>query len=68
MWWVVLFAALFLALAVWAIRAGARRSKELPTVNPYASGDDTSPRDSELGRDSDLDIDRRRESDFDEDR
>ena len=68
MWWVVLFAALFIVLALWALRANARRSKGLPTVNPYASGEDTSPNDSELGRDSDLDFDRRREADFDEDR
>lgn len=67
-WWVVLFVALFLVLALLALRANARRSSELPTVNPYATGKDTSPRDSELGRDSDLDIDRRREADFDDDR
>ena len=66
--WVLLFAALFLVLVVLALVAYARRSSQQGPVNPYVSGDDPSPHDSEFGRDSDLDLDRRREADFDDDR
>ena len=68
MQWVGLFAGLFLVLVVLALIAYARRSSERGPVNPIATGDDTSPGDREFGRDGDLDIDRRREADFDEDR
>ena len=64
--WLLVFAALFLVLVVLALMAYAQRSRERGRVNPYASGDDTSPRDSEFGRDSDLDMDRRRDADFDD--
>jgi len=64
--WVLVFAALFLVLVVLALMAYARRSSERGPANPYASGDDPSPRDSELGRDSDLDLERRRDADFDD--
>ena len=66
--WVLLFAGLFLVLVVLALIAYARRSSERGPVNPYATGDDTSPGDSELGRDGDLDLDRRRDADLDGDR
>jgi hypothetical protein len=66
-WWLVLFIALLLVLVVLALRARRLRPRdERDRANPYSSGDDTSPHDSEFGRDSDLDIDRRRESDFDD--
>ena len=68
MQWVVLFAGLFLVLVVLALLAYARRSSERGPVNPIATGDDTSPGDREFGRDGDLDIQRRREADFDDDR
>jgi hypothetical protein len=64
--WVWTFVALFLILVVLALIAYARRSSESGPVNPYASGDDPSPRDSEFGRDSDMDIERRRDADFDD--
>lgn len=64
--WVLLFAALFLILVVLALIAYGRRSSKQGPVNPYASGDDPSPHDSEFGRDSDLDLDRRRDADFDD--
>jgi hypothetical protein len=64
--WVWTFLALFLILVVLALIAYARRSSERGRVNPYASGDDPSPHDSEFGRDSDLDADRRRDADFDD--
>jgi hypothetical protein len=64
--WVLVFAALFLVLVVLSLMAYARRSSERGRVNPYASGDDPSPHDSEFGRDSDLDVDRRRDADFDD--
>jgi NADH:ubiquinone oxidoreductase subunit 3 (subunit A) len=64
--WVLVFAALFLVLVVLALMAYARRSSERGRVNPYASGDDPSPHDSEFGRDSDTDLDRRRDADFDD--
>ena len=66
--WVLLFAGLFLVLVVLALIAYARRSSEGGPVNPIATGDDTSPGDREVGRDGDLDIHRRRESDLDDDR
>jgi len=66
--WVLVFAGLFLVLVVLALIAYARRASERGPVNPIATGDDTSPGDREFGRDGDLDIDRRRESDFDGDR
>jgi hypothetical protein len=61
----LLFAALFLVLIVLALIARARRSSAAGPVNPYATGDDTTPGDSEFGRDGDMDIDRRRDADFD---
>jgi hypothetical protein len=64
--WLLVFAALFLVLVVLAVMAYARRSTERGRVNPHASGDDPSPHDSEFGRDSDLDMDRRRDADFDD--
>ena len=64
--WVWTFIALFLILVVLALVAYARSSSERGRVNPYTSGDDPSPRDSEFGRDSDLDIERRRDADFDD--
>jgi hypothetical protein len=64
--WVLVFAALFLVLIVLALMAYARSSRERGPVNPYASGDDPSPHDSEFGRDSDLDMERRRDADFDD--
>ena len=64
--WVWLFVALFLVLVVLALIAYARRSSEQGPVNPYASGEDPSPHDSEFGRDSDLDLERRRDADFDD--
>jgi hypothetical protein len=66
--WVLLFAGLFLVLVVLALVARARRSSASGPVNPISTGDDTSPGDREFGRDGDLDIHRRRESDFDDDR
>ncbi len=66
--WLLLFAGLFLVLVVLALIAYARRSSASGPVNPIATGDDTSPGDREFGRDGDLDIHRRRESDFDDDR
>jgi hypothetical protein len=66
--WVLLFAGLFLVLVVLAVVAYARRSSAAGPVNPYATGDDTSPGDRELGRDGDLDLDRRRDADFREER
>ena len=66
--WVLLFAALFLVLVVLALVAYARRSSERGPVNPIATGDDTSPGDREFGRDGDLDVERRREADFDDER
>ena len=66
--WVLLFAGLFLVLVVLALIAYARRSSERGPVNPYTTGDDTSPGDSEFGRDGDLDLDRRRDADFEGDR
>jgi hypothetical protein len=64
--WVLVFAALFLVLVVLALMAYARRSRERGRVNPYSSGDDPAPHDSEFGRDSDLDLERRRDADFDD--
>jgi hypothetical protein len=64
--WVLVFAALFLVLVVLSLMAYARRSSERGRINPYASGDDPSPHDSEFGRDSDMDIERRRDADFDD--
>ena len=66
--WVLLFAGLFLVLVVLAVIGYARRSSASGPVNPHATGDDTSPGDSELGRDGDLDLDRRRDADFREER
>lgn len=66
--WLLLFAALLLVLVVLALIAYARRASARGPVNPIATGDDTSPGDREFGRDGDLDIQRRRESDFDDDR
>ena len=64
--WLLVFAALFLVLVVLALMAYARRSSERGRINPNASGDDPSPHDGEFGRDSDLDIERRRDADFDD--
>ena len=66
--WVLLCAGLFLVLVVLALVAYARRRSELGPVNPYGTGGDTSPGDSELGRDADMDMQRRREADFDDNR
>lgn len=64
--WVWLFVALFVVVIVLALIAWTRRSSE--RADPYATGDDTSPRDGELGRDHDMDVERRRDADFDDDR
>ena len=66
--WLLLFAALFLVVVVLALVAYARRASERGPANPLATGDDTTPGDREFGRDGDLDIERRREADFDDDR
>jgi hypothetical protein len=64
--WVLLFAALFIVLIVLALIARSRRTPEPGSGNPYATGEDPSPRDAEFGRDSDMDLERRREADFDD--
>ncbi len=66
--WLLVFAGLFLVLVVLALIAYARRASARGPVNPIATGDDTSPGDREFGRDGDLDVDRRRDADFDGDR
>ena len=62
--WVWLFVALFVVVIALALIARARRSSE--RADPYATGDDTSPADGEFGRDRDMDLERRRDADFDD--
>lgn len=66
--WFLLFVALFVVVVVLALIARARRSGPLDRGNPYVTGDDTSPNDGAIGGDRDLDLDRHRDADFDDDR
>jgi hypothetical protein len=66
--WFWLFVAVFLVLVVLALIANARRSRKLDRGNPYVTGEDPSPYDGAIGYDRDLEIDRRRDADHDDDR
>ena len=66
--WLLLFVALFVVVIVLALIARARRSTTLDRENPYFTGEDSSPNDGAIGGDRDMDLERRRDADFDDDR